>query len=521
MESFFGWMCRVHALTGCVAFKSTTDLQEWVRRLVGRFWLDVGCKRGFHGHQRRASFGCDVAGVVVGCMYRRDRRQRAARPGRQTRRLKACGGEEGRTRSQERGVEEAIVDRAADTVRQMDARAGLTASWNNWLCFSFFLYLQPAVLHTTRRWGLEPRHRHRPQRQRWLYFVIENSSSCAVACLGESGIFFSFLMPARISTLRRPLFSCNIRLQVTNLRTWIHYNHRCAPAGDPDTITTATTYPGGEAVAPDEQAAAAAAAEVSQSRSRQQHRRRPGRKQADLRRQESKASGGGEGWVDGGPAESGAAPRFWGREPIPGAGTDGGEVNNNNNNSPGSPSGVGGRDPAAAGYASSSTTKDPAPRERGDAPRGAGSGAGDGKDDGLLIGNVHFGFCEFYQTLVAEGLADRVMHLARHHPTYTIFVTGHSLGGAAAAVCAADLVQRLGVLSERVVLYTLGEPRAGDGIFADGINEHVVSAMHTSLLRLGWRFFLSLSGVFFSRSVGLCVSVGSLNVLHTPLLCGR
>ncbi|CAN0320716.1 unnamed protein product, partial [Ectocarpus sp. 12 AP-2014] len=91
------------------------------------------------------------------------------------------------------------------------------------------------------------------------------------------------------------------------------------------------------------------------------------------------------------------------------------------------------------------------------------------------IGNVHFGFCEFYQTLVTKGLAAKVVHLARKHPTYTIFVTGHSLGGAAAAVCAADLVERLEVASERVVLYTLGEPRAGDGIFADGINEHVVS----------------------------------------------
>ncbi|CAM9868531.1 unnamed protein product [Ectocarpus fasciculatus] len=290
---------------------------------------------------------------------------------------------------------------------------------------------------------------------------------------------------------------------VTNLRTWIHYNHRCAPAGGPNSTTT-NTYPGGEAVAPDPRAA-----ETSQSRShQQQHGRGPGGQQGDLRRQESKQAsgdgdggggggGGGQGWADGGPAESGAAPRFWGCEPFPGAGIVGAEDNNNNNNNnPGSSPGVGGRDPAAAaaaGYASSSLEKEK--REHDDASRGEGSGAGE-DDDGLLIGNVHFGFCEFYQTLVAEGLADKVMHLSRHHPTYTIFVTGHSLGGAAAAVCAADLVERLGVLSERVVLYTLGEPRAGDGIFADGLNEHVGTAYrivhdkdlvpHLSLCCHGW-----------------------------------
>ncbi|CAN0536468.1 unnamed protein product, partial [Ectocarpus sp. 12 AP-2014] len=108
---------------------------------------------------------------------------------------------------------------------------------------------------------------------------------------------------------------------VTNLRTWIHYNHRCAPAGGANTGAATATYPGGEAVAPGQQTAA----EVSQSRSHQQHRRRPGDQQADLRGQDAKACGGGEGCVDGGHAESGAAPRFWGREPFSGVGIVGGE----------------------------------------------------------------------------------------------------------------------------------------------------------------------------------------------------
>ncbi|CAN0128907.1 unnamed protein product, partial [Hapterophycus canaliculatus] len=94
----------------------------------------------------------------------------------------------------------------------------------------------------------------------------------------------------------------------------------------------------------------------------------------------------------------------------------------------------------------------------------------------FLIGNVHYGFCEYYQTLVAEGLADRILKLADYHPTFTILVTGHSLGAAAAAVCATDLTQRLGIESERVLLYTLGEPRTGDGVFATGLEDYVGTA---------------------------------------------
>ncbi|CAN0470780.1 unnamed protein product, partial [Laminaria digitata] len=105
----------------------------------------------------------------------------------------------------------------------------------------------------------------------------------------------------------------------------------------------------------------------------------------------------------------------------------------------------------------------------------------DGKQQGQegqdeLIGNVHFGFCEYYQSVVAEGLADRAALLARENPSYMVLVTGHSLGAAAAAVCAADLTQRMLVESGRVVLYTLGEPRAGDGIFAEGLNDRVGTA---------------------------------------------
>lgn len=93
-----------------------------------------------------------------------------------------------------------------------------------------------------------------------------------------------------------------------------------------------------------------------------------------------------------------------------------------------------------------------------------------------LIGNVHFGFCEYYQSVAAKGLPERVALLARENPSFIVFFTGHSLGAAAAALGAADMTQRMRVESERVMLYTLGEPRAGDGIFAEGLNDYVVRA---------------------------------------------
>ncbi|CAM9941069.1 unnamed protein product [Discosporangium mesarthrocarpum] len=90
-----------------------------------------------------------------------------------------------------------------------------------------------------------------------------------------------------------------------------------------------------------------------------------------------------------------------------------------------------------------------------------------------LTGRVHFGFCNYYSSLVALGMADRLALLARENPTYSVLLTGHSLGGASAAICAADLTQRLGLPGDRVVLYTIGEPRVGDGVFAEGLNAAV------------------------------------------------
>eukprot|EP00611_Tribonema_gayanum_P025425 TRINITY_DN577_c0_g1_i1.p1 TRINITY_DN577_c0_g1~~TRINITY_DN577_c0_g1_i1.p1 ORF type:complete len:404 (-),score=46.99 TRINITY_DN577_c0_g1_i1:179-1228(-) len=92
------------------------------------------------------------------------------------------------------------------------------------------------------------------------------------------------------------------------------------------------------------------------------------------------------------------------------------------------------------------------------------------------IGLVHRGFCEYYTSLSDLGLPEEIVALADLHPSYTIYTTGHSLGGAAATLAAADLSLRFGVPRERLQLYTFGAPRPGDASFGALIGAHVGAA---------------------------------------------
>jgi len=87
---------------------------------------------------------------------------------------------------------------------------------------------------------------------------------------------------------------------------------------------------------------------------------------------------------------------------------------------------------------------------------------------GVYIGLAHAGFCSYYNSLVYGGLTDKIVSLAKQYPSYQIFITGHSLGGAAAILCTADLITRYGYSP---LVYTFGEPRVGDYDFASVINE--------------------------------------------------
>ena len=79
-------------------------------------------------------------------------------------------------------------------------------------------------------------------------------------------------------------------------------------------------------------------------------------------------------------------------------------------------------------------------------PRGGGGGSGRGWDQG---------------TLMATNEGD----INRRGNMPTVFVSGHSLGGALATFCALEMKLILGIEDVRVV--TFGSPRVGNSIFAD------------------------------------------------------
>jgi triacylglycerol lipase len=81
---------------------------------------------------------------------------------------------------------------------------------------------------------------------------------------------------------------------------------------------------------------------------------------------------------------------------------------------------------------------------------------------------THKGFTELYRVL-RPGIFKTLHKVRTRKPVH---VTGHSLGGALAALCALDLaLNRQGL----VKLYTFGSPKAGNSAFATAIRKRVKS----------------------------------------------
>ncbi|KAJ3304782.1 hypothetical protein HDV03_002323 [Kappamyces sp. JEL0829] len=81
-------------------------------------------------------------------------------------------------------------------------------------------------------------------------------------------------------------------------------------------------------------------------------------------------------------------------------------------------------------------------------------------------GRVHTGFAATYLLLRDKAISNAVA-LAKKYPSYSITFTGHSLGGAMAAMSAMDFVLGQGAAyKSRVGVITYGEPRSGDGDWA-------------------------------------------------------
>lgn len=81
---------------------------------------------------------------------------------------------------------------------------------------------------------------------------------------------------------------------------------------------------------------------------------------------------------------------------------------------------------------------------------------------------VHSGFLDSYAD-IASSIRAVIVMLLRRYPEARVLVTGHSLGGAVATLCAADLKYHLGQAS-KVELVTFHSPRVGNEAFASFIN---------------------------------------------------
>ena len=64
------------------------------------------------------------------------------------------------------------------------------------------------------------------------------------------------------------------------------------------------------------------------------------------------------------------------------------------------------------------------------------------------------------------GMKNDFLTLKNANPGYQVWVTGHSLGGAMAAVAASEIVHYGYTSASNLKLYTFGQPRTGDTIFA-------------------------------------------------------
>ena len=90
----------------------------------------------------------------------------------------------------------------------------------------------------------------------------------------------------------------------------------------------------------------------------------------------------------------------------------------------------------------------------------------------FLPGQVHKGFCE----ALAAPFEHNILPAVQQRGSRRVWITGHSLGGALAALCAARLIfeQSIAVTG----LYTYGQPRVGDDDFADAFRSQMVGQYH-------------------------------------------
>jgi triacylglycerol lipase len=84
---------------------------------------------------------------------------------------------------------------------------------------------------------------------------------------------------------------------------------------------------------------------------------------------------------------------------------------------------------------------------------------------------MHQGFATAYLSV-----REKIHQYLRNRPAASVTVTGHSLGGALATLCAVDIQYNFSPQVQRIDLYSFGSPRVGNNGFRESFNRRVPSS---------------------------------------------
>lgn len=100
--------------------------------------------------------------------------------------------------------------------------------------------------------------------------------------------------------------------------------------------------------------------------------------------------------------------------------------------------------------------------------------------DSPVGGKASSYFLDIFNKVWKNGLYEELLALKQQYPSYQLWVTGHSLGGALAALAAGSAAKEGIYPSANIRLYTYGQPRTGDVAFAKAIEQLVSSVPRKS-----------------------------------------
>ncbi|KAG9287575.1 hypothetical protein G9A89_019636 [Geosiphon pyriformis] len=106
-------------------------------------------------------------------------------------------------------------------------------------------------------------------------------------------------------------------------------------------------------------------------------------------------------------------------------------------------------------------------------------------DDYPLVpgAQVHAGFLHAFHSTQGY-LMEFLDPLIKENPTFNVYVTGHSLGGALAVLKGLDIKEKMSsfIPGKNLFVYTFGQPRVGNKIFADYIDKQIslIRTTHTN-----------------------------------------